>query len=813
MFASNIRFLTEACSLTLQNNFSFYLLPRKATLEKRQVKPVRRHTNVSKKPLLMTLTVSGNRDRSPTTSPLLRPFDKQHSRKERRHSFSGNSVDIVQLREKSTDIEIQALTPSLSTPLNDPKTKANSKSPGGTDSSTTSVSQTSEIGTYHVINNNSYLEKIPYPAKIMKMFLLILKEAKLALDERMLTSETSGQPQTGNGASQQDLEVLYNVARKAVQSALIFFMHKSLELANKNWHLERLMPLIIEFQQVEYYNITRGKRTKEEGRQGYIYTLLYTSLALFFTDASEPDFFFLGLMHVLIKLLPDVARFGGDTTNSSQTNERLAQHCLNVWDCVLMYQSHFLIRYLKQEQELNEKLRLIVTKRTLFLQWLRKDGLARAQTTLSNIFGKPWSDRHVIERNQLRERFEKDKFCSKMQHEKLLVYERKLKSIPMNVLYNNTTIKDLQSVEQARQLSRQHQFYYRDLFCRNKWFELIVLKLQVQSALWIQVASLPWDEAWNINFVEGPHRMRKILKRHAEFIRTYKANRRQFMELLSKMEPMQKFMRECSPHSHTTKRIDAKHNDTLTNGQLQKVTDEDEDERQRRQLQDEEEEENEFSMVHRISRTNASMRPRLPTLRSQRPRQETLALLSEQMANFLIDAAFGDRNEAPSELKKEDESVEATNKKWSSYSPKQMIESGGASEAKQPPSTFAHERRRISTIGKALKHDDPANNKKENNKDDKLPKRNKQIHNDDYPLTAQGILPFEQSDGILEMDGDTLGIVDRISRVLSPGDVFDPTRTYNCSTISGLNEDRGIVLLCRYSIYFFYHIQVILKTG
>jgi hypothetical protein len=43
--------------------------------------------------------------------------------------------------------------------------------------------------------------------------------------------------------------------------------------------------------------------------------------------------------------------------------------------------------------------------------------------------------------------------------------------------------------------------------------------------------------------------------------------------------------------------------------------------------------------------------------------------------------------------------------------------------------------------------------------------------------------------------GVELGLHDRISRVLAPGDEYDPNRTYNCSTIAGLNEQLGIVFL------------------
>ncbi|ETO15473.1 hypothetical protein RFI_21888, partial [Reticulomyxa filosa] len=500
MFASNIRHLIEICSLTLQNNFSFYLLPRKATLEKKKNKPHRRHTNAKKSALTPIANETGDQSPSPTplpsTSILL---DKQHPQKERRHSFSGNAAEVQQLRDK---LMATTMNNAMSTSHGNNVALIGDSEIGG-DHGTIQVNQTSEIGTYRSNDNNSYLEKIPFPEKMAQRFLHILQICKLALDDRMIAGESPNEEQS-NGPSQQDLETLYNVARKSAQTVLIFFMHKSLELANKNLHLEKLLPLVMEYQQ-----------------------------ALFFTDASEPDFFFLGLMHVLTKLLPDVARYG-DKTN----------HCLNVWECVLMYQSHFLNRYLSKEMELNEKIRLIVTKRTLFLQWLRKGGLAKAQSALQNLLGKPWNDRYANEKGILRERFDKDKATSKLQQQSLFAYEGKLKSIPMNIMFDNATIKELLSVEQARQLARHHQFYYRDLFSRNKWFELIILKLRMQSALWIQLAALPWDESWHVNFVEGPHRMRKILKRHTDFFRIYKPNRRQFMELLSKLEAMQHFMNE-----------------------------------------------------------------------------------------------------------------------------------------------------------------------------------------------------------------------------------------------------------------------------
>ena len=48
---------------------------------------------------------------------------------------------------------------------------------------------------------------------------------------------------------------------------------------------------------------------------------------------------------------------------------------------------------------------------------------------------------------------------------------------------------------------------------------------------------------------------------------------------------------------------------------------------------------------------------------------------------------------------------------------------------------------------------------------------------------------------------------------MGPGDEYDPYRTYNCSTITGLNEHGGVILLCRYAMYFFFNIKLDSKTG
>ncbi|ETO29338.1 hypothetical protein RFI_07788, partial [Reticulomyxa filosa] len=98
--------------------------------------------------------------------------------------------------------------------------------------------------------------------------------------------------------------------------------------------------------------------------------------------------------------------------------------------------------------------------------------------------------------------------------------------------------------------------------------------------------------------------------------------------------------------------------------------------------------------------------------------------------------------------------------------------------------------------------------------DEMVESQEKEISSDNL---TEGILPFEQEQDIADMvtrkQVANLGIVERMSRVLGPGDVFDPTRTFNCSTISGLNEDHGIVLLCRTAMYFFYHIRLDIATG
>ncbi|ETO23145.1 WD repeat and FYVE domain containing 3, partial [Reticulomyxa filosa] len=513
MFVSNVRHLVGICSLTLQNYFSFNLLPAPKRRVVHGYKNDERETEQKNIPL----SPSPSPSVSPPPSPAVTVAENLSFKRQRRHSYGDNFLNIRQLLDKQGKRKSLANTPVEQDKKRIPAVPEEEP---------------------QMRRNKCYLELIPNPVKIMRKFLGILQVCKSALDECMSINKTSTEERKEERVpSQPDLETLCNFCRKSVQSVLIFFMHKSLELSSKSQHLERLLSLVIQYQQV-----------------------------LFFTDSSEPDFFFLGLMHVLVKLLPDVANHG-DKTTLSHNKERVAHHCLSVWDCVLMYQSHFLTQFLSKEPELNEKLRLIVTKRVLFLQWLRKGGLATAQTTFRVIFGKPWAERYTDEKNVLQGRSNKDKSCSKEQHQNLLSYEQQLKFIPMNIIHGNTTIQNLLSVEQARQISRKHQFYYRELFCHNKWLELVVLKLRLQSTLWLQLIATPWDEAWymfvekknklakthkvtNIETGKWPHRMRKILKRHTNFVQIFKANRRKFVELLSQLEPMQQFMNNYYSHDN-----------------------------------------------------------------------------------------------------------------------------------------------------------------------------------------------------------------------------------------------------------------------
>ncbi|ETO24354.1 hypothetical protein RFI_12806 [Reticulomyxa filosa] len=916
MFASNVLYLIEICSSSLQNNFAFNLLPRKATNEKKKAKPSRRRTQGTKK-------TENNEVDSPPVSP--RPqtsltVDRPSLRKERRHSFSGNSIELGQLRVKAMAIKTPPSTESF--PATHTKVMRDASLVLNSDTKQNTLR--SESITHHSnISNSSFLEQIPLPFKIMRRFLYILQVCKSALDDRMITDQRKSKVDE-RGSSQNDLERLYHTCRKTVQSILIFFIHKSSELPNNHRHLEKLLPLVIEYQQV-----------------------------LFFTDVSESDFFFVGLMHVLTKLLTNVARYG-DKTSSSHTKERLVQHCLNVWDCVLMYQSHFLNRYLNKEPELNEKLRLIVTKRSLFLQWLRKSGLSKAQTTLEAIFGKLWNDRHLNEINLLREKFEKDRSQSKIQHENLLLYEGKIKSVPLHIRHGNANasgrIKELQSIEYARQLARQQQFYYRDLFCRNKGFELIVLKLRIQSALWQQWTNLPWDEAWCVDFVEGPHRMRKLLKRHTKFIRTYKANRKQFLELLQKLESMQRFMKEYYSvhdtyyrqqtrqkaqkqklHALTTPNLKKKSSSNLQSlsddGQnktsLSQPSGDDEDISVEKSLGsslaeqesaesndckstdetgDEENEElpspqqSSLDNDHDKERDTISVRAQRSKSSFQRNGSKSASNLKSRMVKPKVQLP-----ERTTNLSK-DESNEDTNggSGLSPITPPPLLssqiyrdeEDEANDESKfemalrlSNPNTPAgstitqknlspyedsptHDKtdlklrenkdktvsKRAKIVKKKARQDEeeeeddeeedeededeednrdeeeeqrgyqPDDNGSEDNKwmeessyNDVVESEEKQMHNINYALGEEIPLLESQAKEItqfhLRKNDSTLGIVDRMSRVLGPGDVFDRKHIYNCSTISGLNEDHGIVLLCRTAMYFFYRIRIVVETG
>ncbi|ETO23302.1 hypothetical protein RFI_13881, partial [Reticulomyxa filosa] len=847
MFVSNVRHLVEISSLTLQNYFAFYLLPSTKTKSTAydgtdNLSPSQSHSH------------SQSQSSSPSPSPAITTMDKPSSKRERRHSFH---EDLLRPDRQPITQKSMIAMEHNSNNTKQPSTLAQgNKTTGQQDESPAFVC-------------SSYLEQIPSPAKIIRRFLSILQMCKLTLDQRLSVNDGATEEKNEREPSRKDLENLYSSCRKSVQSVLIFFMHKSLELSSKTRHLEKLLLLVIQHHQV-----------------------------LFFTDSSEPDFFFLGLMHVLVKLLPEVAKHG-DKVTLSQTKEHVAHNCLSVWNCVLMYQSHFLAQYLSKEPELNDKLRLIVTKRALFLQWLRRGGLTTAQSTFQAIFEKPWADRYANESSRLRERFDKDKTSSKTQHQNLLSYERLLKFIPMQAIYQNNNIQTLLSVEQARQISRKHQFYYRELFSRNKWFELVVLKLRVQSTLWVQLITCPWDEAWYLDFIEGPHRMRKILKRHTKFVQIYKADRHKFLRLLSQLEPMKQFMNDYYSHDtrplqvysqslaahssnpsvidisraialsesesadyinaqdeHDSEISDLKALEAMLEDSREHDFDDSEGEKEEEDEDDEENEEDkgevdkdtkEFAKVNRQgsnqNNDNENNNDKKEDMSNDEKDEEDEkggngGHLSKKNAIFRIKENNLQDNKFP--IKR----APITRRRTTHYYQQSLAFLPGDKKLedlwKGSKLTFLAETKGIEE--EQLDNNDEKLNENENenenenkenrdddvfayNNDDWKEEKEEQQSSDDtaeneerettQENAMEGILPFEQD--IIQMSLDkekaTLGIVERMSRVLGPGDVFDPTRTYNCSTISGLNEDHGIVLLCRTAMYFFYHIRLDVATG
>src|SRR5690606_41427195 len=57
----------------------------------------------------------------------------------------------------------------------------------------------------------------------------------------------------------------------------------------------------------------------------------------------------------------------------NQITDQLLIQVLKVWEVVISYQTNFLMRFLHKEQEIYKKLRLIITNREEFLDWLRSE--------------------------------------------------------------------------------------------------------------------------------------------------------------------------------------------------------------------------------------------------------------------------------------------------------------------------------------------------------------------------------------------------------------------------------------------------------
>eukprot|EP00487_Bulimina_marginata_P002160 TRINITY_DN15052_c0_g1_i1.p1 TRINITY_DN15052_c0_g1~~TRINITY_DN15052_c0_g1_i1.p1 ORF type:complete len:152 (+),score=2.00 TRINITY_DN15052_c0_g1_i1:315-770(+) len=95
-------------------------------------------------------------------------------------------------------------------------------------------------------------------------------------------------------------------------------------------------------------------------------------------------------------------------TKYSQQHQRIGTHCLKVWECVLFYQSNFLMKYLHKNHQLYEKLRLIDQDRNAFLKWLQREGLNFTQQTFERSYQKPWDDCWQTEKALLRQRWEED---------------------------------------------------------------------------------------------------------------------------------------------------------------------------------------------------------------------------------------------------------------------------------------------------------------------------------------------------------------------------------------------------------------------
>ena len=285
MFVNNIRRMIEICSLTLQNYFSFSLLARKQKSSIKKNKPQRKpklqninsrsksrkRKTVVKSPKAEDSMQSDDNSRQNGAAPTSAnestenaispkkaapkkgnsPQPPHKSRKrQRRHSISGTGQELRQLHQRRSSA---MPNPSSSSSQSNTRSRATSNT------------------------NDSILEQIPLPSKMIKRFLILLKACKEAFDKRLQIEDRLSKEKKSTMPTAEDMETLYSVSRKAVQSVVTFFLHGALELEHvnlKNKQLEKILPLVAEYQDI-----------------------------LFYSDCNEPDFFFLGLLHVLLPLL------------------------------------------------------------------------------------------------------------------------------------------------------------------------------------------------------------------------------------------------------------------------------------------------------------------------------------------------------------------------------------------------------------------------------------------------------------------------------------------------------------------------------
>ena len=128
----------------------------------------------------------------------------------------------------------------------------------------------------------------------------MLKACKEAFDKRLQIEDRLSKEKKEKMPTAEDMETLYSVSRKAVQSVVTFFLHGALDLEHvnlKNKQLEKILPLVSEFQEI-----------------------------LFYADCNEPDFFFLGLLHVLLPLLSEVVKMGKSRNLKMPTNQTPKNH-------------------------------------------------------------------------------------------------------------------------------------------------------------------------------------------------------------------------------------------------------------------------------------------------------------------------------------------------------------------------------------------------------------------------------------------------------------------------------------------------------